>query len=254
MSQSFGDTASMSGADTSTTGGVATATQLPPQEVHHAVVPDICRAVALGDFAGSLGPAGGVTQIVISFIPGVGTLAAIRDFVADVSKPEPLGIVLNGLSMLPVLGGFSKTAEVMNRVQMVNESFVVVHGVRERQAFADGQTHDIPRNRIARWSVAAAFFAPLAAMILLAAQIGLQKPLAMLWYAFALPLLAIVFGHWGKTHAKHLQQTTPGLQIQPGRFTAGAGAALGWLGLIFFALIAVVIVLLAQNAAIAQYL
>src|SRR5262249_45699541 len=159
---------------------------------------DIFRAVLLGDFAGHLGPAGGVTQIVISFTPGIGTLAAMRDFIADVSKPEPLGIVLNGFSMLPVLGGFSKTAEVMNRVQMVDESFVVVHGVRERKAFADGQKHDIPKNRIARWSVTAAIFAPLVAVILLAAQIGFQLPLAVLWYSFALPLLAIVFGHWGK--------------------------------------------------------
>lgn len=224
-----------------------TAVETAPQVVHHPVIPDIARAILLGDFAEHLGPAGGVTQIVINFIPGVGTLASLRDFIADCGKPEPLGIVLNGFGMLPILGGFSKTAEVMNRVQMVNESFVVVHGVRDRQAFLNGQTHDIPKNRIARWSVAAAIFAPLVAVVLFAAQIGMHWPLAVLWYSFALPILAIIFGHWGRTHAKHLQQVTPGLQIQPGHLTAGTGAVLGWLGVIFFGLIAVVIVLLTQS-------
>lgn len=247
MSQSIGETIDQV--------GVTTAAQPAPQVIHHAVIPDVARAIVLGDFADHLGPAGGVTQIVISFIPGIGTVASLRDFIADCGKPEPLGIVLNGFSMLPVLGGFTKTAEVMNRVQMVNESFVVVHGVRDRQAFTDGQTHDVPKNRIARWSVAAAVFAPLVAVVLLAAQIAEQWPLAVLWYAFALPLLAIIFGHWGKTHAKHLQQITPGLQIQPGHLTAGTGAVLGWLGVIFFGLIAVVIVLLTQSfPSLAHYL
>lgn len=225
-----------------------TATTTMPQVPHHAVIPDICRAAFYGDFAGQLGPAGAVTQIVIGFLPGIGTVAAMRDFVADVRKPEPLGIVLNGLSMLPVFGGFTKTAEVMNRVQFANESFVVLHGVRERAAFQDGQERAIPRNRVARWSVVAAIFAPLVAVALLAVQIAYhqQIPLAVLWFAFALPILAIIFGHWGKTHARYLQRVTPGLTIEPGRFTAGAGAALGWLGLFILGLAATGVILLAQ--------
>lgn len=246
MSQTFNDSLSQPGS--------ATTTPTYPQTVHHPVVPDIARAILLGDFAEHLGPAGGVTQIVISFIPGIGTMASLRDFLADCGKPEPLGIVLNGFGMLPILGGFSKTAEVMNRVQMVNESFVVAHGVRARNAFADGQVHSIPRNRIARWSVVAALFAPLVAVILAAIQVGFHLPLAMLWYSFALPVLAIVFGHWGKVHAKHLKKTSPGLEIEPGHLTAGAGAALGWLGVILLGLLAVAIVLLSKNATIAQYL
>ncbi len=238
--------------------GATTATQTSPwspQVVHHPVVPDIARAIFLGDFSEHLGPAGGVTQIVISFIPGIGTVASLRDFIADCGKPEPLGIVLNGFGMLPILGGFSKTAEVMNRVQMVNESFVVVHGVRQRDAFGDENAPQrIPKNRIARWSVAAAIFAPLVAVILAVVQVGFHFPLAMLWYAFALPVLAIVFGHWGKAHAKHLKKTTPGLQIEPGHLTAGTGAALGWIGVILLGLLAVVIILLSKNATIVQYL
>lgn len=231
----------------------ATAPSTAPQVPRHPVIPDICRAAFYGDFAGQLGPAGAVTQIVISFTPGLGTLAAMRDFVADVLKPEPLGIVLNGCSMLPVLGGFTKTAEVMNRVQFANESFVVLHGVQERTAFQDGQEHAIPRNRIARWSVLAAIFAPLVAAVL-AIVVAVEKwPLPVLWFVFALPLLAIIFGHWGKVHARYLQKVTPGLGIEPGRFTAGAGAALGWLGVFFLGLFAVAVVLLANAGLLTQF-
>jgi hypothetical protein len=215
-------------------------TTTAPNIPHHPFLPDVAKGLLLGDFSGSLGPAGAVTQVVVNFIPGIGTLTAMRDLVADVRKPEPLGIVLNGLSVVPVLGGFTKTAEVLSNVSFAGESFVCLHGLRERAAFKDGEKHAIPKNRIARTSALAAFFAPFVAVALAAlAVLPWQHPLlplAALWGAFVLPVVAILAGHAGVLRAKRLRRTTPGLLIEPGIVTARTGAILGWLGVFFLGL------------------
>jgi hypothetical protein len=212
-----------------------------PQIPHHPLIPDIAKGLVLGDFAGQLGPAGAVTQIVVNFIPGIGTLAALRDLVADIRKPEPLGILLNSLSVVPVLGGLTKTAEVLNNVSFAGESFVCLHGLRERAAFKDGEMHAIPKNRIARTSVLAAFFAPLVAVILaVLAVLPWQHPilgLVTLWGVFVLPVVAILAGHAGAVRAKRIQRATPGLMIEPGIVMARAGAALGWLAVFLLLLV-----------------
>jgi len=223
----------------------ATTTATAPYIPHHPLVPDIMNAILLGDFCRTLGPAGAVTQVIMNFIPGVGTLTAMRDLVADVRKPEPLGIVLNGLSVIPVLGGFTKTAEVMSHVSFAGESFVCLHGLQERAAFRDGEMHAIPKNRIARLSVLAAFFAPLAAVILAALAVTHFVPLVALWGAFALPVVAIFSGHAGVLRAKRLRRTSPGLQIEPGIISARAGAALGWLAVFVLGLSAPGVALIA---------
>ncbi len=219
----------------------ATATAAP-EIPHHSFFPDIASGMFLGDYSKTLGPAGAVTQVIVSFLPGIGTVASLRDLSADLRKPELLGIILNSLSVVPVLGGFTKTAEVLSKVSFAGESFVCVHGIREREAFKDGAQHKIPANHVARTSVMAAFFAPLVAVVLaVLAVVPLQHPLlsmGALWGAFALPLVAIITGHWGVHRAKRLRRITPDLLIEPGIITARTGSALGWLGVFMLLLVA----------------
>jgi hypothetical protein len=224
----------------------APATATAPNIPHHPLLPDIANAILLGDFCPTLGPAGAVTQVILNFIPGIGTLAAMRDLVADVRKPEPLGIVLNGLSVIPVLGGFTKTAEVLSNVSFAGESFVCLHGLQERAAFRDGEMHPIPKNRLARLSVMAAFFTPFVAVVLAVLAVLHFIPLVALWAAFVLPVVAIFTGHVGVLRAKRLRRITPGLQIEPGIISARAGAALGWLAAFFLVLSAPGVALIAS--------
>jgi hypothetical protein len=209
---------------------------------HHPVLPDIARGIVVGDFASSMGPAGAVTQIVVGFIPGVGTLAACRDLVADWRKRDVTGLVLNGGTLIPGLGGFTKTAEVMSKVAFAGEAFVVVRQTEQRRAFADGRFDHIPANHPARWSALAAFLSPLPVFILTALVLFHILPLVALWGVFALPALAIIFGAWGKHRARRLHKATPGLQIKPGSLMAGAGVALGWLGVFLLGLLALGVV------------
>lgn len=213
----------------------------PPPIPHHPFLPDVANGIFLGDYAKTLGPAGAVTQVVVSFIPGVGTIASLRDLTADLRKPEPLGIILNTLSVVPVLGGFTKTAEVMSKVTFAGESFVCAHGIREQAAFRDGLPHKMPKNRVARTSVMAAFFAPLVAVALAVLAVVPWGhpilPLVALWGAFALPLIAIIAGHWGAHRARRLKRITPELMIEPGIITARTGSALGWLGVFLLLLV-----------------
>lgn len=77
---------------------------------------DVLRGAVLGDYA-RLGMAGYVTQAAFGFIPAVGTVCALRDLTADLRRRDRFGATLNGLSLIPFLGGFPKVARVVRSVR-----------------------------------------------------------------------------------------------------------------------------------------
>lgn len=74
---------------------------------------DLANGLLLGDFAREKRMGGALVQIVCSFTPGVGTLCALRDCVADARYRDGLGFFLNLLALIPVFGGVSKTLDVL---------------------------------------------------------------------------------------------------------------------------------------------
>lgn len=84
---------------------------------------DVAAGALYGDFAQDLRVPGALTQIVLAFIPLVGTICAIRDLVADMRHRDHIGIVLNFFALAPVLGGFSKTLEVLRALAHVGHAY-----------------------------------------------------------------------------------------------------------------------------------
>jgi hypothetical protein len=91
---------------------------------------DVAAGALYGDFAQNLRVPGALTQIVLSFIPLVGTLCAVRDLVADMRHRDRVGIVLNFFALAPVLGGFSKTLEVLRAFAHVGHAYVITRRQR----------------------------------------------------------------------------------------------------------------------------
>lgn len=90
---------------------------------------DIWNGAVRGDYAPALGVPGAATQIALAFVPGVGTLCALRDALADWAKRDGAGVALNLLAVVPFLGGFPKTAAVLRTVQHVGRA---MHVTRRR--------------------------------------------------------------------------------------------------------------------------
>lgn len=101
----------------------------PAVERRPGVVRDVWNGAVRGDFARTLGVAGGVTQIIISFLPLFGTLAAMRDIVADLKYHDRLGCAFNTLALVPFFGGVSKTMDV---IRIVHHAGHVVHVAQRR--------------------------------------------------------------------------------------------------------------------------
>lgn len=83
---------------------------------------DVYAGAVRGDFALQLGFWGRVSQIICGFIPGVGTVCAARDFIADRRMGDNFGAILNALALIPFLGGFPKTAAVIRGVRHVGQA------------------------------------------------------------------------------------------------------------------------------------
>ena len=78
---------------------------MPGMRRRRSVLGDVTAGLLLGDFAEELGMPGAVTQVVISFVPVLGSTCAIRDLVADLRHKDHVGATLNFLALTPVLGG-----------------------------------------------------------------------------------------------------------------------------------------------------
>jgi hypothetical protein len=104
------------------------------------LIGDVSAGLFLGDFASELGLAGAVTQISISFVPLIGSICALRDLVADLRRHDPFGAVLNFLALTPVLGGFSKTFEVIRSTAHVGHAVHISRQQAERRKDQRAQT------------------------------------------------------------------------------------------------------------------
>lgn len=91
------------------------------------VLGDVSAGLFLGDFATDLGLPGAVTQIVVSFVPLIGSTCAVRDLIADLRRHDHVGAALNVLALTPILGGFSKTFEVIRSTAHIGHAMHVSH-------------------------------------------------------------------------------------------------------------------------------
>ena len=89
------------------------------------ILSDIVHGAILGDYATDLGLPGAATQVMLSFVPVVGTLCALRDAQADRLRQDTPGVVLNLLAVLPMIGGVAKTAEVIRHAQRLKRGLAV---------------------------------------------------------------------------------------------------------------------------------
>lgn len=90
---------------------------------------DVAAGLFLGDFARDLRLPGAVTQVAISFVPLIGSICALRDLIADLRHHDHVGAALNALALTPILGGFSKTFEVIRSTAHVGHA---VHSARHQ--------------------------------------------------------------------------------------------------------------------------
>ncbi len=93
------------------------------------LVRDVFNGAVRGDYAPQLGVPGTATQIALAFVPGIGTLCALRDALANWRRRDRIGVTLNLLALVPVAGGFPKTAAVLRAAQHVGRA---VHITRQR--------------------------------------------------------------------------------------------------------------------------
>ena len=147
------------------------------------LLPDIWNGAIKGDYAKRLGLAGAVTQALIFYLPGIGSICAVRDCFASYGKGDALGFFLNLLAIVPVFGGFPKTAEVIH-------NFVTVHHALNATHLRHGYGVDAaPEQRIAN---------PLAGFSLLVAAatpLLLVLPANFVVAGIAAPPLAVLTGH-----------------------------------------------------------
>ena len=80
---------------------------------HRSFLGDIVAGALFGDFARDLRVPGAATQIVLGFLPLIGSMCAVRDLIADLRHHDHTGAFLNALALAPIIGGFSKTLEVV---------------------------------------------------------------------------------------------------------------------------------------------
>ena len=94
---------------------------------------DIFAGAFYGDFARDLRIPGAMTQIILAFIPLIGTICAIRDLIADLRHHDRTGAFLNVLALAPILGGFSKTLEVVRGFAHVSHAIRVTQHQRDQR-------------------------------------------------------------------------------------------------------------------------
>ncbi len=98
---------------------------------------DILNGAFRGDYCPNLGYSGYFTQGVCGFLPVIGSMCAFRDLLAAMRHKDRLGMVLNGFSLLPIAGGFPKTALVLRSAK--NFSQMAGTGMNIHQHWRDGQ-------------------------------------------------------------------------------------------------------------------
>jgi hypothetical protein len=95
---------------------------MTPAGSQQTLLTDIVTGAVKGDFAPEMGSAGRLTQVVLGFVPGVSTLVALRDLIADRQQGDHVGMLLNGLAMIPLVGGVSKIAAVLRAARRMSKA------------------------------------------------------------------------------------------------------------------------------------
>lgn len=222
----------------------------PVAKRRYSLIGDVYNGAVHGDFAPDLGLAGITTQVVCGFVPVVGTLCAARDFVACQRERDRVGMLLNGLSLIPFLGGIPKLAEVVRGIRIYAEGIHAVHAIHHYRKLGQSSPDAAAQPAILeRRSNPAAMFslligllvpviAPLLVMgfeVLLAPHVPITTASNILMVALlglAVPLLAILFGHAGRRRARGLRG------YGSGRGIATTGLTLGYLYLVAFLAVA----------------
>lgn len=101
---------------------------------------DLVNGVVRGEYTPRLGITGRIAQGTLGFVPGIGQICAVRDFFACSGKHDRVGMALNALALIPGLGGFPKTAEVIRAAREVGHVYVAGHTyVQNRSNRQNGQ-------------------------------------------------------------------------------------------------------------------
>ena len=211
-----------------------------PDRERTSVIGDVVRGALLGDFAHSLGPAGAITQIVIGFLPVAGTLAAVRDLLADLAIGDALGMLLNLIAMFPVLGGIAKTAEVLHHLRRLQRSVRGFTTPASVLTEPDDQRGGRGPNFYSMISLFLGVTAPVLSaglaiygLVVLAPTLGwsstLQRLILLVAAIFLAPVFGVIAGHFGSHRARRIHgRSAP-------RPVARIGLALGYIYLIVFA-------------------
>jgi hypothetical protein len=96
-------------------------------------VGDVSAGLFFGDFARDLGLPGAITQVAVSFVPLLGSICALRDLTADLRRHDHIGAALNALALTPIVGGFSKTFEVIRSTAHVGHAVHISHQQAQRK-------------------------------------------------------------------------------------------------------------------------
>ncbi len=151
---------------------------------------DIFGGAVLGDFATEVHLPGAVTHAALGFVPVIGTVTALRDFVACWLDADGLGMVLNLLAVMPIFGGVPKTLDVLHGVHRVHRQ--MTRSARHKESGVTPQ--DIRRRR--------------------------RRRLRAFGMSLLLPLLSMLFGV-GTVSALHLVFTHMPMGVR-GAFTGNA--------------------------------
>lgn len=90
---------------------------------------DIINGAVRGDYARRLGIPGRVTQAVLAFVPGIGSICAFRDYFACRRKRDRTGATLNLIAIFPFFGGFPKTVAVVRGASNMTQVVLASHAV-----------------------------------------------------------------------------------------------------------------------------
>lgn len=221
-----------------------------PDKHRYSLVGDVYNGAVHGDFAPELGLAGITTQVICGFLPGIGTACALRDYLACQRAHDRVGMLLNGLSLVPFLGGVPKVAEVARGARLYAEGLHAVHAIhhhrRQSRASDTASQPAAPRqhNPAAVFSLLLGLAIPILAPLLALAfagwvapwlNLGVARQLAIIaLICFAVPLLTVIAGHAGR-HRARVQHG-----YGSGRGIAAVGLVLGYLYLVAFAGIVVI--------------
>jgi hypothetical protein len=87
-----------------------------------AFIYDVLAGAIYGDFARNLHIPGVITEVTLGFIPGLGTLCAIRDLIANLHFRDRFGVIVNIFALIPFFGGFAKIFDAIHDLKRLHSA------------------------------------------------------------------------------------------------------------------------------------